>query len=325
MLRKSINQFVSGGVLALGLTAGASAEVWNMPTPYAEGSFHTVNIVQFAEEVRERTGGAIDIRVHSAGSLFKLPEIKRVVQSGQVPIGETLMSALANEDALFEATNVPFLARGFDKAETLWSVIEQDIANRLEQQGLVLLFAAPWPSQGIYTREPVSDIGGFRGLKMRTYDRVTSRFAELVGAVPVTVQAAEIPQAFATGIIQAMITSATTGADTSAWEYVNHYYDFSAMISRNIVVMNARKFRSLDPQTQDVLRSAGRNALERATAVAMRLEEESKQRLIDHGVQVIEPDEAMMAAMNDIGRRLVEEWAERAGVNGREILARLQD
>ncbi len=313
------------GLATAALPLSALAETWNMPTPYAEGNFHTQNIKTFAEEVKEKTGGEIDIKVHSAGSLFKLPEIKRAVQSGQVPIGETLMSSLANEDALFEATNVPFLAKGYDKAATLWGLIGGDIAERLEGHNLTLLFAAPWPSQGVYTAEPVDSVEGFAGLKIRTYDRPTSRYAELMEAVPVTVQAAEIPQAFATGIVQAMITSATTGADTKAWEYVNYYHDFSAMISRNIVVVNSDKFNSLDAETQKILMDAGAAALERATAEAMRLEEASKVKLTENGVEIVAPSAEMSAAMDEIGQQLVSEWAERAGLDGEKIVTALRD
>ena len=319
-MRQRYVGLVAGAAVSILGVGIAHAEKWNMPTPYADSNFHSVNIRQFADEVMAETKGKLEIVVHSGASLFKLPEIKRAVQSGQVPIGETLMSSMANEDAIFEATNVPFLARGFDKADVLWKAIAKHVEERLAKQGLMLMFAAPWPSQGIYTKEPVKDIGGYKGLKMRTYDRVTSRFAEVLGAVPVTVQAAEIPQAFATGIIQSMVTSATTGADTKSWDYVRNYYDFQAMISRNIVIANTRSFNALDRDTQKAVRDASKRALDRGTKVAVELEEKSKATLRANGVNVITPTPEMAAAMAKVGETLTTEWAEKAGVNGAEIL-----
>lgn len=310
------------GMLALlaGSNASQAQQKWNMPTPYADTNFQSVNIRQFADEVKAESGGKLEIVVHSGASLYKLPEIKRAVQSGQVQIGETLMSSLANEDPIFEATNVPFLAKGFEKAAILWDAIHEHVEARLKKQGLILLFASPWPSQGIYVKEPVKSFEDFKGLKMRTYDRATSRFAELIGAVPVTVQAAEIPQAFATGIISSMITSATTGVDTKAWDYVRNYYDFEAMISRNIVIANARAFNALDPATQKVVKAAAQRALERGTKVAMELEKKSKETLKQNGVNVIEPDPELMKAMDKIGETITNEWAQRAGISGPQIL-----
>lgn len=310
---------------AVAVAGLASAQQkWTMPTPYADASFHSVNIKQFADEIRKESGGKLEISVHTGASLMKLPEIKRAVQLGQVQIGETLMSSMANDDPVFEITNVPFVAKGFEKADVLWSAVQNDVTERLRKQGLVLLFAAPWPSQGIYTKDPIKTVADLKGVKIRTYDRATTRFAELLGATPVTVQAADIPQGFATGIIQSMITSATTGVDTKAWEYVRNYYDFKAMIARNAVMANARAFGALDSDTQRIVRDAGRRAESRATKVAMDLEEKQKDVLIQRGVNVATPTTEMAAAMERIGDQLAAEWAQRAGVNGTELLKRLR-
>jgi TRAP-type transport system periplasmic protein len=310
------------GMGAVGLAA--AQQKWTMPTPYADGSFHSVNIKQFAEEVKKDSAGKLELSVHTGASLMKLPEIKRAVQFGQVQIGETLMSSMGNDDAIFEATNVPFLAKGFDKADVLWSMIKDQVSQRLQKQGLVLLFAAPWPSQGIYSKEPLKALSDLKGSKMRTYDRVTARFAELLGATPVTVQAADVPQAFATGIIHTMITSANTGVDTKAWEYVKNYYDFKAMISRNVVIANGKAFSALDHGTQKVLADAGKRAEERATKVAMQLEEKQKDVLKQRGVTIHSPSADISANMDKIGEQLTTEWAQRAGVNGADILKKLR-
>ena len=324
-MKRNLTAVALGLFFAAGVVAQATAQVkWTMPTPYADASFHSVNNKQFAEEVRKESGGKLDITVHTGASLMKLPEIKRAVQLGQVQIGETLMSSMANDDAIFEATNVPFLAKGFDKAEVLWAMIKDQVAERLQKQGLVLLYAAPWPSQGIYSKEPLKEIGDLKGSKMRTYDRATARFAELLGATPVTVQAADVPQAFATGMINSLITSATTGVDTKAWEYVNNFYDFKAMIARNAVIVNAKSFAALDPATQKTLLEAGRRAEARATKVAMELEEKQKAVLKERGVNVHTPSTAIAANMDKIGETLTTEWAQRAGVNGTDILKKLR-
>ena len=54
----------------------------------------------FADKVRDYTEGRIDITVHAGGSLFGGGDIKRAIQTGQVPIGERFMSAHANEAPL---------------------------------------------------------------------------------------------------------------------------------------------------------------------------------------------------------------------------------
>src|SRR5687767_9867200 len=59
---------------------------WDMPTPYPDGEFHTVNVRQFVNDVKQASGGQLDLNVHSNGSLIKHPDILRAVSTGQVSI-----------------------------------------------------------------------------------------------------------------------------------------------------------------------------------------------------------------------------------------------
>ena len=83
-----------------------------------------------------------------------------------------------------EASAIPFLSDTFPKARKLWAASKSITAERLTKQGIRLLYGVPWPSQGFYTKTPVSSVGDFKGVKMRTYSAMTSRMAELMGAIP---------------------------------------------------------------------------------------------------------------------------------------------
>lgn len=196
-----------------------ASEKWDMPTPYPVANFHTVNIQKFAEDVDKLTGGKIKITVHPNASLFKMTEIKRAVQTGQVQIGEVIFSSLENEDPIMGIDSIPFLASGYDKAEKLWKVSRPLIEKKFESQGLKILFSVPWPPQGLYTKKDVNGIEDLKGLKLRSYNPTISRIAELVGAQPVTIQAAELAQALATGVVNAFISSSATGVDTKVVNY----------------------------------------------------------------------------------------------------------
>ncbi len=158
----------TAGAIALGLAwPAAAAEKWDMPTPYGDNSFHTVNIMEFAEDVKTATGGELEITVHSAGSLIKHPEIKNTVRRGLVPIGEVLISRLGNEDPVFEVDAVPFLATSYDQAAKLWAASRPVIEEKLDKEGLKLLFAVPWPPQGLYAKQEVTSIADLKGTKIR--------------------------------------------------------------------------------------------------------------------------------------------------------------
>src|SRR5438477_7808600 len=191
-------------LLAFALSGWATAQTkWDMPTAYPPSNYHTENIAQFVADVDTATAGKLKITVHNNASLFKANEIKRAVQGNQAQIGEILISGYANEDPLFGVDSVPFLATSYLDAPKLWKASRKALDDRFAKQGLQILYAVPWPPQGIYSNKPINTAADMKGLKMRTYNPATSRVAELLGAQPVTIQMAELTQAMATGAVNA--------------------------------------------------------------------------------------------------------------------------
>lgn len=307
--------------LALGLSGSAwAAEKWNLPTAYPDGNYLTENVRQFAADVKAATNGGLDITVHSNASLFKHPEIKRAVQTGQVQAGEVLMSILSNEDPIFEVDSIPFLATSFDQADKLAKVTRPYVEQRLQKSGLRLLFTGPWAPQGLYTKNPVEKTDDLKGVKLRTYSASTSRFAQLIGAIPATVQAAEVPQAFSAGIISAMITSPTTGVDTQAWDFVKNYYDVQAFIPKNLVFVNERAFRGLPEDVQKAVLKAAADAEVRVWATARKMNAELIEKLKQGGMTIHKPSAGLRKELEAIGVQMSGEWVTKAGEDGSKVL-----
>jgi TRAP-type C4-dicarboxylate transport system substrate-binding protein len=324
MIRRSLLACLAalGASLAAAPRAEAQAPTrWVMATPYAE-NFHTLNIRAFIQDVEQSTGGKLVIQLHNNASLLPMAQIKRGVQTGQVQLGEILLSAYANEDAFFEVDGVPFLAWTWPQADALQRVTEPYIRARFERQGLVPLFFVHWDAQGFYTREPLASTQQLRGTRFRAYNNVTARMAELMGATPVTVQAAEVSQAFATNVIQSMFTSAQTGVSVSAWDYTKVWTNVGGMRTRNIVFANARAFAALDTATQAAVKAAADRAAARGREMAVEAETKMADRLRAQGIATPTPPEPLMAELKALGATLTQEWAQRAGPEGTEMLGR---
>jgi len=318
----SFMKFLAAGAVAL-TAAGTTvrAETWDMATPYPDATFHTQNIVKFAEDVAAATDGGLEIKVHSAGSLFKHPEISRAVRSGQVPAGEFFLSLLNNDNRAFGVDSLPFLATNYDDAERLWAAQRPVVEKLLDAQGMMVLYAVPWPPQGLYTTKPVTSVDDLAGLKFRTYNSTLETFATMVGAAPTQVEVPDIPQAFSTGRVEAMITSPSTGVNSKAWDFLSNYTDIQAWIPKNIVVVNKRAFRRLDEATQQAVLEAAKRAEARGWEMS-RAETSSKTaELAENGIEVQEPSDALMAGLREIGAKMVEEWTASAGDEGAAILA----
>jgi TRAP-type transport system periplasmic protein len=320
MLRRTL---LATAAFALAGASAASAQTvkWDMPTPYADGNFHTQNIKQFAADVKAGTGGRVDITVHSNASLLKLPEIKRGVQTGQVQIGETLMSTMGNEDAMFAVDAIPGLATSYQASNKLWNIAKPYVAARLEKQGVIALFSVAWPPQGIYAKKELKALADLKGLKFRAYNPATARFAELLGASPVTVQAAEIAQAFRTGVAESMISSGATGVDTQSWDFLTHYYDLNAFLPQNIVMVNKAAFDALSAADRDAVRKAAADAEKRGWDESARLNEGYKKTMAEKGMKVQPASDGMKAEVTKIGETMAAEWAKRAGADGEAVIA----
>lgn len=318
MMKKPVG-YLLGAALAL-TTGMAGAASWNMATPYPDATFHTQNIQQFAEDIDEATGGELTVTVHSAGSLVKHPQIKRAVQTGQVQAGEVFISILGNEDPIYTVDSIPFLATSYEEARHLWEASRGAIEARLEEDGVMLLYSVAWPAQGLYTSREVTSIEDLKGLRFRAYNSATSRLSELTGMEPTQVEVPEIPQAFATGIVEAMITSPSTGANSKAWDFVDRFYDIQAWIPKNMVIVDRRAFDALDEDTRRAVLEAARSAEKRGWEMSMAEAEEKKRILRENGMQVLQPSEELIEGFNEIGQTMTREWLEQAGEDGRAII-----
>lgn len=293
---------------------------WDLPAAYPATNFHTVNLQQFADDIDKASGGKLKITVHANASLFKAPEIKRAVQGGQAQIGEILLVNFQNEWQIFGADGIPFLADSYDEAAKLWRVQKPLLEKKLAEQGMMVLYAVPWPPQGIYSKRPLATAADLRGIKWRAYSPATARIAELVGAQPVTIQAAEVSQAFATGVVESMMSSGSTGWDAKLHEHVKFWYDTQAWLPKNAVIVNRAAFDALDAPTKAAVMKAAADAEVRGLAASKRANTESLDRLKAGGMQILPPSPQLTADMKKVGETLLKEWLDKAGPEGKQLV-----
>ncbi|WP_298260966.1 TRAP transporter substrate-binding protein [uncultured Litoreibacter sp.] len=305
---------------AIAAATSATAESWDMPTPYGDSTFHTQNISQFADDVRAATDGGLDITVHSAGSLFPHAEIKGAVRNRQVPIGEFFLSRLSNEDLAFGLDSQPFVATSYDDARKLWSVQRPVVTELLAEQGLVPLFSVPWPAQGLYTTGEIATVDDLNGLRFRAYNAALEEFATLAGAAPVQIEASNIPQAFATGQVAAMITSPSTGVNSTAWDFLTHYTPINAWVPKNIVVVNQRMFDGLDAETQAAVLAAAEAAETRGWEMSAAEAKSKTEELAKNGITVYEPSSELSEGLQGIGQTMLTNWKTNASDSAKAIL-----
>ena len=310
---------IAAAALALGTSVQAQTK-WDLPAAYPAGNFHSVTLTEFAADVDKATAGKLKITVHAGASLFKANEIKRAVQSGQAPIGEVLLANLANEWPIYAADGLPFLADSYDAAMKLYKAQRPLMEQKLAEQGLMLLYSVPWPPQGLFSKRPINAAADLKGIKWRAYSPATARIAELVGAQPVTVQAAEVSQALATGVMESYMSSGSTGVDSKTYEHLKYLYDMQAWLPKNAVLVNKAAFDALDASTKAAVLKAGADAEVRGIVASKRVNTESMEKLKVGGMQILPPSPALKADMKKVGDTMLKEWLEKAGTEGKQLV-----
>ncbi|MFN4058799.1 MAG: TRAP transporter substrate-binding protein [Roseinatronobacter sp.] len=316
----TLRTIFAGAAFALATTPAFAQTSWDMPTPYGDAVFHTQNIMAFADDVRTATGGAVDITVHSAGSLFAHGQIKDSVRRGLAPIGEILMSQLVNENPVFGVDSIPFLAASYDEAEALWAASRGAVADALAAQGLTLLYSVPWPGQSLFLRNEVTDPAQLQGVTFRAYNNATERMAQLLGMIPTQVEAGDIPTAFSTGRVASMITSPSTGVSSQAWDYTTHFIDVQAWLPKNMVFVNTQALNALPDDQRAAVLAAAEAAEARGWDMSRAETDKQIAALGAAGMVVMQPSEALSARLAEIGATMTEEWLAGAGAEGQAVL-----
>lgn len=301
--------------------AGAHAEKWDMPLAYPANNFHSENAADFAACVKEKTGAKLDIVTHPNGSLFAGNDIKRAVQTGQAAIGERVTSAHENENAIYGVEAIPFLATSFEASDKLWKTALPQMKKVLDSQNLVYIYSVPWPASGFYTKKEINTVDDLKGIKFRAYNAATARIAELAGMIPMQIEAAELSQALATGVVDSIMTSSTTGVDSKVWEQgISHFYNVQAWLPRNTVFVNKRAWNALDDATRDAVTTCGDKTYVDGLAKVKGLSEQYLKTLADNGVTVSAPSPELEAGLAKLGETMTAEWLKKSGADGQAII-----
>ena len=321
MFKRFTAGFATAAIAAL-MTLPASAAEWIMASGYADANFHTKNIRAFIDEVEKGTDGNLKITLNSNDTLIKLDAIKRAVQAGQIPIGEIRLGVYGNEDPMYILAGLPFIAPNYATAWLLKDMAKPYFDALFEKNGMKILYYAPWPGQGFYTQFPVNETGDFKGKKLRIYSTATQKMGEMLGFNATILPFAEIPQAFSTGLIEALFTSPQTGIDIQAWDNTSNFTYAGAIFSKNCVVVNLEAWNGLDAGTRDAVLQAATRAEIRGWEMSAATTRAQIKILEENGMATANAPDAVIADMKAIGKAMMADWRTNASPDAVAVLDR---
>ena len=317
------------GAAALGGTAlgtfpsfGQSAKRWDFADEYVATLSPGRASNFFIDELNKLVGDELTVTYQGGGALgFKSAEHFNAVETGAVPMAITLVTQLNGIDPLLDLTNLPFLVRNADESQRLWNIARDEYSKIFEQNDQIALFAAPSPPSGIHSRMVLDNVEAFKGLRIRTFDRISTTTMANAGCSPLQVAWADVVPLLSTGALDAMLTSADGGASISVWDFLGHFTELNYSSALYIAHVNRFEFEALSPRVQDAIMSLCRATDDYAWKTMGELVEAGYAKLRENGTQVnTNPPKAVFDLLATAGDTAKTEWLARVGDRGAAIL-----
>jgi TRAP-type transport system periplasmic protein len=312
----------AGGAALAPAPAGAQAKpiVWNLPHVAAPSYYHIVNLNAFAAKVKEKSGGRMEIRVHPASSLYPQQEILPSLLDGRSEIGPVLSGYLT--DVLLElgVLELPFMTASLEEHRKAQQTLKPFFTEQLGTKGLKLLTAHAWPSQQVFSHQPIRTIADWKGKKIRVYGADSSNITRALGGVPVNIPFGELYTALEKKTVDGAITSATNAEPMKFFEVsktINYW--FLAGASSEWLVTNQKAWDGLPKDLQQIVLDALKEVRfeDKEWEDAKAFEERALKRFPEIGMTVVNPSKEEIEKARTLSRAAWDTWLARSGPDGK--------
>lgn len=311
------------GLIAAPSTVRAQAATkLDLSTVWPDGNFHTKNCRAFADEVAKATGGAVQITVHSGGSLgYKGPEHLNAVRDGLVPMADILNIQQVGEAPLLGIEGVPFLVSNADELKVLQKYARPEFDKIADKYNQKILYTVPWPTQYLHCKVKTDTLDGLKNLKIRVPDRQAGDMVNALGMVGVLIPWGETVPALASGAVVGVTTSSVSGVDGKFWEFLKYFYKTNHVWSSQIVTINLDTWKKIAPNHQKAITELAAKLEPEFWAVSIEADMTSAKRLIEGGMEMIEVPAPMLKEMREKTASLTDAFIKRAGGPAADIIA----
>ena len=308
-------------VLAFGFRAGAAEMKMNINCIYPASNFHTQGAMDFAKKVEKYTDGEIEIAVQPGGSLgYKGSELLKAVKDASVPMSDILMGVVSGSEEIFGLSTYPRIVKSYDEARELYDAARPYYEKACQKWNQKMLYAAPWPPSGLFTKKPVESIEDFEGLKTRTYDKNGAKFLRKAGGSSQSLPWGEVYSALNTGLIDSVLTSATSGKDGKFWEVLNHFKEIHFAYPLNMLTINMDYWNSLSSEQQQAVLKAAEETEKAQWEASIKSNRRSLQVLEENGIEISEVGPELEKELDRIADEIFREFKRDADEDTKKAL-----
>ncbi len=295
--------------------------VWNANSVWPLKNHHTVGLMEFAKKVKERTHGKLEIIVQPGGALgFKGPELLKAVRDGLVPLSDMLMSGVAGDEPVFGVSTLPFLFRNYKDSQLLSRKIGRPYFDKAARKwNQLILYIAPWPFAGLWTKRPIKSVADMKGLKTRTYDKNGALVVKYTGGTPHALPFSEVYSALATGLVDSVITSTPTAVDAKFWEVLKYFQRLNIEQAVDMVNVNLDAFNKLDKETQKILIETGKEMENIMWSRVQKIDREKEEVCIKHGMVSVPVSSKFIEELIKVTHKIRADWLKSAPLDAKKL------
>ncbi len=294
---------------------------WNANSVWPPKNHHSIGLNDFADRVKKATNSELEIVVHTGGALgYKGPELLKTVRDGLVPISDMLISGVAGDEKIFQIVTLPFLVRDFQELRLLLDICRPHFDKAAEKKwGQKILYIAPWPGAGLWTKKEITTLEEMKGLKTRTYDKNGALVMNAVGATPHALPFSEVYTSLQTGLIDSVMTSTPTAVDAKFWEVLQYYAPLNITIATDMVTVNLKSFKKLPKDQQEALLKVAKELENEMWENVPKIDKEQEAISNKNGIVTVAADKKLIADLEKITESIREDWLKTAPAEGKKI------
>ncbi|WP_447527962.1 TRAP transporter substrate-binding protein [Vreelandella sp. TE19] len=290
------------GVSLLTAAVSAQADNWRGWNIHPDGYPNSEALAAFAEAVAERTEGRVTPRVYNNAVLGDQSDAIEQTRNGALDFANFNMGPMGpivNETNVF---SLPFLFTDIDHMHTVMDgEIGERFADALENQGLVVLSWFDSGARSIYnTQRPIRTPEDVQGLKVRVMNNdLYVQMMEALGGNATPMAYGEVYQSLTTGVLDGAENNYPSFESSNHYEAAEYFSLTEHLIIPECLCVAKASWDALSEEDQEIVREEGMNASQMQRDLWVESSEESRQIILDYGVEINEVDdkEAFQALM----------------------------
>lgn len=245
----------------------------------------------FANEVKEKSDGEIQVRVYPNGQLGTQRESLELLQTGALDMAKSNASELESFDPAYGAFNIPYIFR--DREHFYKALESEDVGQKIlrssEKYGFVGVAYFDAGSRNFYTTKPVRSPADLKGMKIRVQPSPSAiKMMELMGASPTPLPFGELYTALQQRVVDGAENNIGAVTTYRHGEVAKFYsQDGHAMIP-DVLVISTKTWEKLSDSNKALILAAGKDATTYMKKIWGEYTEQELKKAVKMGVEVIE-------------------------------------